>query len=152
MSKLHRFINIFLLLSLVIISLGIVFGTYLYGFQDNPPAIVKNTPFKVNKKIYHVGDALIVTFDYCRYTDVAVTRYVYFVDGLSYIAPPVTSAGGKIGCHVASVEILKVPNLPSGEYTIIGKNEYKVNFLATRYVNWSTESFVIENYEQERGK
>ena len=147
MTRTQKILTLFSFFSLIIIALGIIFGTYLYAFQDNPPATVSNLPFKVDKLVYHVGEPIFVTFDYCRYTDVPVTRYVYFIDGLSYVVPPVTSAGGTPGCHIAKIELLKTPDLPTGEYTIVGKNEYKVNFLATRYVNWYTVNFRIENVE-----
>lgn len=149
MNKFYKLINLLLLFSLFVISLGIIFGTYLYVFQDSPPVIMNNLPFQVDKTIYHVGDSIYVTFDYCRYTKVAVTSYVSFVDGLSFIAPPISFAGGKSGCHIMKVELMKVPNLPSGEYTIIGKNEYRINFLSIRYVDWYTTSFRIENPDRQ---
>ena len=137
-------LNHILLCLLFLVGVSMVTGFYLYKFDANPPVVINNSPIPTDKDIYHLGDDIYVTFDYCRYTDVPVTRYISFTDGLSFQLPPLTVSGGNVGCDTNTTRIATIPlSLPLGDYSIEGKSEYQVNFLATRIVTWKTQEFTV---------
>lgn len=133
---------------LILVALSLVAGLYLYAFQDNPAVIIKNSPLPTDKTLYHPGNTIFVTMDYCKYTSVPLTRYVSFSDGLVFALAPVSVAGGAPGCRVQQVAVAVVPfTLPSGTYHLVGINEYHVNILATRETRWYSSDFVVVNSE-----
>ncbi|MFZ2992534.1 MAG: hypothetical protein WA061_02350 [Microgenomates group bacterium] len=142
--KVEKTLNKILIGILVLIAMSMGAGMYLYLFDMNPPLIIHNNPIPTDKSTYHLGEDIYVTFDYCRYTDAPVERYISFIDGMTFQLPPVYSAGGEIGCNINKTKIATVPlSLPTGIYHLRGKSEYDVNFLATRYVTWESEEFQV---------
>lgn len=137
-------INRILLSLLGAISIGIVLLTYLYALDQNPPIEFYNLPFPTDKQTYQVGDNIVLTADYCRYTDVSYTLNLRFVDGIAFTIPEVHRAGASRGCNQVDFQIVTVPDvLPPGTYYLRGKNEYKVNFLAVRVIEWTSQPFEI---------
>jgi hypothetical protein len=144
MKPTHVPINRILLALLFVISMGLILFTYLYAFQHNPPIELLNVPFPTDKSKYSVGDNIVITTEYCRYTDVSYTLNLDFVDGLRFSTPEQRRAGASPGCGKVDVKIVTVPdNLPPGTYYLKGKNEYQVNFVANRVVEWTSQSFEV---------
>lgn len=142
--RLYKMFNTVLLMILIAIFTSMSFGIYLYAFESNPPVVINNNPVPTDRKIYHLGDNIYVTFDYCRYTDVPVTRYVSFYDGISFQLPPITGAGGKTGCNINKTKVATIPiSLPIGTYHLEVRSEYRVNLLIERYVEWESQEFLV---------
>ena len=137
-------INRILLTLLIAIILMMAVFTYLYVFDNNPPIEFYNLPFPTDKKEYRAGDNIILTADYCRYTTVSYTLNMRFVDGIAFSVPETHRVGALPGCRVINFQIVTVPdNLPPGTYYLEGKNEYQVNFLANRLVEWTSQEFEV---------
>ena len=144
MNTLTYWLNKLLFALLIFIMLSIVIVTYLYVFDKNPATVISNSPLPVNKAVYHSGEAIIATIEYCRYTNVPTITYISFVNDLIFDVPSRTITGAPIGCGTVQGKIVTIPNsLPPGTYHLVGKNEYKVNFFATRYVEWYSEPFEV---------
>jgi len=143
MSVGTRMFNQLLIAILVGVLVLIMGSIYLMAFHENP-AMVINSPVLVDKNEYRAGEAIIATFDYCRYSNAPATRYISFSDGLFYNLPTVTIPGLGKGCFVVSSNIAVVPaGLPPGTYFIIGKHMLDVNVLASRITDWYTVEFEI---------
>lgn len=128
---------------LIVASMSMIAGIYLYMFHENPPAVLMS-PIPVDKAVYRRGEPVFGTVEYCRYTKVPVTVYISFVDSLVYTVPPHVTTGMPIGCGTIYSKLVDVPvSFPLGTYYLIGKNGYKVNFLVTRYVEWYTVPFEV---------
>jgi len=137
-------INRILLTLLLFTAIIIIVFTYLHAFEANPPIVFNNIPFPVNKETYKAGDLIIATVDYCKYTDVGYTKYSSFVDGIMFAIPEEHKGGSPPGCRTVNTVSTAIPeNLPPGVYYLQGRSEYRVNFLATRIVDWSTEKFEV---------
>ena len=144
MNRLTKHINRMLLATLVLMAVSIAGAVYLYAFDQNPPSAIFNSPMPTDKTEYHIGDTIFFLIDYCRYTDVAVTLHTSFSNNLIFNVPSKTFAGAPRGCGTVTGGNIVIPdNLPPGHYKLVGKNEYRVNFLATRYVDWYTTEFEI---------
>lgn len=144
MNHIKQYFDWLLLSVIIIMTLSLVAGIYLYTFHENPPAEISNLPLPVDKAVYHVGDTIFGTIDYCNYTNAPVTMYVSFVDDLLFTIPTHISAGAPPGCSKIYGKIVTIPlALPPGTYYLISKNEYKVNFLVTRYIEWYSVSFEV---------
>ena len=144
MTAAHRLTNYCLLVFLVAVSISIVLAVYLYAFDQNPASEVFNSPVPVDKDVYHIGDSIYATIEYCRYTQVPHIRHLAFEDTLVFYLPPESVVGLPLGCGKLKVLIAVVPNsLPPGTYRIVGRTEYRVNFLATRYTDAYTETFQV---------
>ena len=144
MTTSTKYINRLMLTILMVISVALVLGIYLYAFHENPAMVIKNSPVPTDKTTYHIGDEIFATFDYCRYSLAPATRYVTFSDGLLHSIPTITIPGPGIGCFVIAGNIATVPpSLPPGRYHIVGRHVLEVNFLATRYVEWQTTEFDV---------
>ena len=137
-------INRILLALLVGISVMILLGTYLYAFDQKTPVEFFNLPFPTDKEEYHTGDTIILTLDYCRYTDASYTRNVSFIDSLVFSVPEQNRGGASKGCKIVNIVSETIPNsLPPGEYHLEGKNVYHINFIADRVVEWTSEKFTV---------
>jgi len=133
-----------LLALLVIISVMLIGGTYLFAFHENPPIEFFNQPFPVTKESYSGGETVVVTVQYCKHTTSAYIRNLSFVDGLVFSIPESRRGGATLGCDTVDVSSVTIPEtLPPGNYYLRGKNEYEVNFLATRVVEWTSEVFEV---------
>ena len=136
--------NRILLILLILVSTLPVLFVYLYGFEDNPPVEFNNLPFPTDKGEYHPGESIILTLDYCRYTNAPYTRNVRFVDGLVFSVPEQRRGGASVGCRVVDVISEIIPtSLPPGTYYLSGKNIYHVNTFADRIVEWTSETFIV---------
>ena len=135
----------YLSLSLIILLVAVIaYGTYLVAFDANPPVVYNNLPFPVDKAQYRAGEEIIITADYCKFTNVPFHAHVAFVDGLIFSVPEVSVIGGQMGCNTINTNVGAIPaNLPPGRYYLSVKNEYRVNFMATRTVEWTTVEFDV---------
>lgn len=134
-----------ILFGLLILAIFVVIAiTYMIAFHHNPPVVFNNIPFPVDKEQYKVGETIIVTVDYCRYTSASYIRYISFIDSLVFYLPESISGGGPMGCRILNVQSATIPEaLPPGTYYLRGKNEYHVNVLAVRVVEWTSKSFEV---------
>jgi len=125
---------------------GVAWLVYLVHFDDNPPVTFNELPFPVEKAVYHTGEPIVATLDFCRYTDVGFTAHNSFVNELIYALPSFTASGAQQGCHKIQARLSVIPvHLPPGRYRLMGRNVYCVNVLACRTVEWSTVEFTIIN-------
>jgi len=138
----------------IIILIGtIIAGAYFMFFHENPPVEFLNMPFPVDKEVYSSGDSVVITVDYCRYTNEPFVSHISFVDGLVFMESGCLDdlvdcevAGAPTGCGTIVGQATIIPDqLLSGEYYILGRNIYKVNPFAIRTVEWRTESFMVDN-------
>lgn len=137
-------INRILLALLVGTSAIILLGTYLYAFDQKTPVEFFNLPFPTDKEQYHTGDTIILTLDYCRYSNAPYTRNLRFVDSLVFSVPEQHRGGANVGCKVVNIVSEIIPeSLPPGVYYLSGKNIYPVNFLADRVVEWTSQPFEV---------
>lgn len=129
---------------LIVISVAVITIGYLLIFHQNPPVEFYNLPFPTDKQTYSAGDDVLITVELCRNTLAPFDLDLNFVDGLIYSTPGQSFSGAPLGCMTLVTNAAEIPkNLPPGEYYITAKNEYKVNFLATRLVEWSTTKFEV---------
>lgn len=130
----------------ILIILAIV-GTsefvYLYWIDDNPPVTFANMPFPLDTATYEAGDTIIMTVDYCRYTNAPTVAYRSFHNDVTWFLPISVSSGAPEGCDVINVPISLPKYLPLGKYYLFGRSEYKVNFLMTRRVEWRSVEFEV---------
>ena len=85
--KTHLPINRILLGLLVAISIMLIVFTCLHAFDKNPPIEFYNLPFPTDKTEYRAGDHIILTADYCRYTNVHYILNLRFVNGIAFTVP-----------------------------------------------------------------
>jgi len=98
----------------------------------------------VDREVYLSGDQIVVTINYCRYTDVTFTTSMSFSNNLIYELPSRKIIGAPRGCGIVNSVLAVVPDgLPPGRYKLVGKNEYPVNSLVTRVLNWETVEFGV---------
>jgi len=134
-------LNLFLSIMISIIIVGFV---YFFWFDSNPPVVFKNVPFPIDKSVYHPGDPLIATIDYCRNTDVSGVADDSFVDDVVFAIPKKHFSGVPEGCGIIQARLLTIPeHLPPGDYYLMGRNTYRVNVVATRVVEWRTQMFSV---------
>lgn len=142
--KKHLPINRILLTLLVAVATIIIVFTYFYAFDANPAIEFYNLPFPTDKSEYRAGDVIYLTADYCRYTNVSYTLHLAFIDGLRFTVPEIHRIGAGMGCDIVTFSVIEIPDkLPPGIYYLQGKNEYEVNFVATRVVEWTSQSFEV---------
>jgi hypothetical protein len=141
----NKIANTLAILSLIITTSLLIIGIYLFALDANPPIEFTNLPFPVDISEYRSGERITITTEYCRYTNVSYIMRLDFVDGLRFSTPEQQRAGASMGCSKVDVSIIEVPkNLPSGTYYLKGKNEYPVNFIANRIVEWTSEPFEVK--------
>lgn len=134
-----------LLFFAIILSIGwTVLAVYWIGFDANPPATF-SSPLAVDKAVYNVGDSIVVTFNYCRYTSAPATIYNSLVGEIVYNLPPrEIGATAKLGCGVTKVTSASIPSgIISGTYYLKTRSEFVVNPLATRFTEWHTVEFEV---------
>jgi len=137
-------------ISLAIVAVAMVWAIYLVAFQGNPPSRIFNDPLPVDKAVYYPGDDIVITIDYCRYTEVPFTSNVSFVDSLVFALPPHVIVGAPKGCGVVNGFVATVPeSLPPGTYYLLGRNVYEVNVLATRTLAWTSQSFEVVHRDED---
>ena len=142
--KKHLPLNRILLALLVVTSTILIAFTYLYVFDQNNPVEFNNLPFPTDKEKYRVGDTIILTLDFCRYSNASYTRNLRFVDSLVFSVPEQHRGGANIGCKTIDIISEIIPSsLPPGMYYLNGKNIYHVNFLADRVVEWTSQPFEV---------
>jgi len=134
----------FAVVGLVAIFAAAALGIYWVHFQDNPPLVVSNAPLPVvgEQDTYAPGDMIRFDFDFCRRSTGEVTRTRRWIDGLMYVEPPLTIAGGERQC-VETVLIATVPSIPPGVYYVEYDVSYQINPLRSRLVTFRTELFQV---------
>ena len=142
--KKYLYINRILFTLLIVISATLVIFTYLYVFDQSNPVEFYNLPFPTDKEEYKTGDTIILTLNYCRFTNASYTRSVRFVDSLVFSVPEQHRGGANVGCRTVDILSEPIPNsLPPGVYYLNGKNIYHVNFIADRTVEWTSQKFEV---------
>lgn len=140
----HRTISVGWISITVLINMTILYGGWMLFFQGNPPIEIHNNPMPVEKSVYHRGEAIQMFADYCKYSDATGTIYMQFVDGLVFEAPEVPMTNSPLGCEKRYLALIRVPDkLPFGRYSLRGQAVYRINFLTSRTVEWSTEKFDV---------
>ena len=137
-------INHFLFSIIVLTVCLMVYSIFLIGIDKNPPVQYNNLPFPVNSEQYRAGEDILINVDLCKYTKAPFTTSINFIDGLLYSIPAASMAGTPLGCRIIWTNAVTVPNnLPPGRYHLEAKNQYEVNFIATRISEWYTVEFDI---------
>jgi len=135
-----------LLVGIALVGIAMVVVTYLSAFHENPASEIFNSPMPVDRLVYRAGDNIIGKINYCRYTNVAFDTSISFVNNIILDTPTRHATGAPVGCGTVFGVLATVPDaLPPGRYHLVGKNEYRVNFLATRTTEWSTVEFEVDD-------
>lgn len=125
--------------NLLIVSFG-----WLYIFDGNPAATIKNIPMPTRAKEYRHGDVVEMFADYCKLVDAPTDVIIQFVDGIVFEIGESSRQNAPVGCAKEWFPIVRVPDkLPPGEYYLRGQSTFQVNFLRQRTVEWRTEWFKI---------
>ena len=144
MNSAKKHLNHLLLTLLALVAVFLVTGIYLYAFDQNPATVITNSPMPVDRAVYRAGDPILATIEYCRYTKVPFTTYISFSDTLIFDIPPREAVGAPVGCGTVQGKLAVTPdNLPPGNYHLVGKNVYQVNFMAFRVTDWYTVEFEV---------
>ncbi len=88
---------------------------------------------------------LIFQMDYCKTdsaADLEANVQYSFINKTSYNVPGKVQGPLPVGCHVIQEEI-EIPILPSGDYHLEMRREYRVNPVRIVVVNGKTEQFTI---------
>lgn len=142
--KTKQTLDTVLTLALLVVALLLIGALGMYAFYHNPPVTYSNLPFPTELATYHTGEEIYLYVDYCKNTTAPFSVSVAFVDGFLYSVPERTMAGGPVGCKQILTNIATLPDaLPPGEYYLLGKNEYDINFFITRTVEWRSQPFTV---------
>jgi len=117
---------------------------YIIVFYQNPASTIVS-PIPVDKDVYHIGDQIIGTIDYCRFTEVEFDTVINFINGIIYDLPTRHAKGAPVGCGIVGGRLTDVPEgLPVGiSYRLEGTNNYEVFPGIWRKTPWYTEEFEV---------
>ena len=136
MNKVFEYV-IYVFLALAIFTVGYI--EYLTFFDANPPIKF----YSIEAKISDDGLYVLTPAEGYRYTDVAATVDISFVNGIIYSLPSERYTGvGKGYFNNTRIHMIP-PDMPNGVYHLYGISTYKINPFATRIVEWDTNEFVI---------
>lgn len=143
MSLFRRIIEITAMpLIALLILLMILFWWWL--IVPDRVVVVKNPmAIQVDKKVYHPGDRLTYTIDYCKTRPIMGKVSRALVDGYRLMWETVYS-NLPVGCHKIEVNELKIhPYAPPGIYHLEITADYQVNPLQIYEVRENTVDFQI---------
>lgn len=129
----------------LMVVLSIITISYYSFIFENPPVAFYNIPFPTDKQVYRAGDSLIVTAEYCRYTDDPFNLSLQFENSIIVQVPEQVRSGTEKGCRTVNNVILQIPaHLPPGEWFVRAKAIYEVGPLGSqRTVSWKTKPFKV---------
>lgn len=138
----------FIYLELAVLIFLVSGGFYMSFWAENP-AIVFESPLKLDKTIYHPGESPVSTVNFCVYTDDPTTLYRRVVSGDFHLElSPVTIAFPK-GCHTVNTQFNIPLRLPDGVYYVDYSAVTQVNVLGDRHTNFKTEEFRLVSEQGE---
>jgi len=120
---------------------------FLYLLAYNPKIIEIDSPMKVDKKVYKIGDTLFYTQKYCKYKNFKIIDFERtLVDGYSFSLPEAKPATLPLGCGETTRDVQIV--LPNGvnleeDFRIIITITYQVNPFKTQTVQFYSDKFKI---------
>jgi hypothetical protein len=130
--------------------LGILFaGMCLYGywmFPVGPKAIVIHNAanVSVDKEVYHPGDRIHYTLDYCKEASSPARVHRTLVNSIKISYTEILS-DLPTGCRKITVSDLEIPEFATpGIYHLESTSERQVNPLRTEYTTWRSVDFRIE--------
>ncbi len=131
------------LLTLVLATaLMLLLGYWLF-WPDKVITVENPLQIKVDKALYHHGDRVTYTFDYCKTRDLIgmVSRALVNEVRISYSE---TYSNLAVGCNNVKVSTLFIPEYaPPGKYHLELTGEYKLNPIRTYTIYLQTVDFMV---------
>lgn len=124
-----------------------VFLLAFWAFWPYQPLVIKNyspaDTVHTSSLIYHMGDAVGYTLNYCKNTSVPATVTRILVDGQQIL---LSGDGGSLaqGCHEALVQTAIIPTtINPGKYHLDITVHYQMNPIQNVAVHYVTNSFSV---------
>ena len=137
-----NFKHIYLYFCLTVITFGSAMTAYWTFWPVD--VIEFKSPIKLEKKIYHPGDAIVYTVSYCKKVDLPGTIYRSLVNSTRTSFTEVTN-NLPVGCHTTKVADLHIPDYTdNGVYHLEATIKYKVNPIRNDMESWKSEEFIIK--------
>lgn len=145
-KKLH--LTIVQTIAYIVVSVAIGMLMYVCYLLLVPTKVIETySPMKVSPAQITAGDAITVSFKYCKYRNLDSKIVIDYI-GNAVIPSLSTQRHFPTGCHEKGLIITVPTSAPSGEYTLHGTITYKVNSL--REVDYEFETVPIYVTERRR--
>ena len=115
---------------------------FMYWVEGNPPAEYKE--IRLNKQVYLPGDFLDIDVDVCKKKRIPFSIHARVTNGVTVHLEEIETIGMIGGGTTGNLRFFQVPKfIPEGEYQLKAWNEYRINFLRTRTIEWETPTFTV---------
>ena len=130
--------------ALVIVFAFLFLLTIVYwSVYPYSPATFNALPHRVDKKIVHGGDFIVLYIDVCKNMDVVPEISRVFVDGVIYQIPTYVTTNDEQGCRVRRVQIYVPKGLPPSTYKISTTFRFRVNPIRVIEMYTDSEKFEV---------
>jgi hypothetical protein len=129
--------------TLILTAIFLLLIGYWAFFPREVLIIKEPNAVRLDKNIYHKGDRITYTLDYCKKVNIPGTILRSLVDGIriNYVAY-YNNLG--VGCGVISNADLVIPDfVTAGTYHIEATAEYQVNPIRKVLHNWRSVDFQV---------
>ena len=118
--------------------LAVLFFFFL-AVHHNPPVRIYSATIDVETA--SPGDFVSMTVDFCKYTNADSSLSTYWrreTDGLIWELKSRDTNLGVARCGVAIIPLIVPSDIPEGRWQRVDVATYRVNFMASRTVEWSS--------------
>ena len=127
---------------LSVFMLGFVLLALYWVFRPYNIIEWKIDKYELQKDTYKVGDVLDFRTAFCKVGEYQANIVYHIEDGVTYLMPHQISRSPE-GCRDFISNSLVVPDLPAGEYRLVGDISYEVNPFKTVHYRMESDLFNI---------